>query len=491
MSNIWSDTDYDWEVKALPAGVRVWSQAYAGVRVNKEGRFMRLGTQNGVNYYSETNGDACEDSEDTSLPLITDAAWEARSFVKAADDARGVANLKVTGVNGEQDWWTITNYANAENEDARIFFSAAREVLKNRMEYVLNANFGSLDEAFPEGWYNASEQDVDISGYTVPKVQLSMIGQQYYPLPSTTQWPGTGQAAFEAATTEWNNETVFEALREFAYRLLDDLEVDSLVTRYRQGLEADYEARCQRNAAMIYFAGSAATSPALLNTMRMSTEIERMVAAYRADILRSILPDSTSIAGVFHAFVTDAQRKDNFNLQRAEQILQGRQSAIDKALMALVTDAGNETSMLNQVTIGKINLAIAALDAILRISIASESARVDILRLLTALDQSLAELELKQFTVAQAARQEMQVNRMKAAMWKIEIAESLMNAATIPLGIPMSAPEPSKFETRLSAGISTGVNIATSLAAFGNPVLSVGAGLIGGLATGLLPSFSD
>lgn len=484
----WSDTDYDWEVKALPAGIRVWAQAYAGVMVNKEGRFMRADANDPTNpiYLSEVKSTALEASEDNSNPLVEDADWTPRSFLHAIDEARGVANLTIN----EKPWWSYVNYENAMNENVTTFLEAARKILSDRKELILSADFGSLDESFEDGWYNPSEQSVDVSGYTVPSVSVSTQDlMNFNPIGYSTMWPGS--TPFEASTTTWDHPEVFEVLRDFAYQLIDNLEMDSMVERYRLALEADYEARVQRNAAMLFLAGAASTSPAALSAYRMSSEIERMVAAYRADILRAILPDTHAIASVFGAFVQDSSRIDSFKLNKAQQILQARMSAIDKAIVTAVADAGNETNVLTQNMAAKVNLAIAALDARLKISVAAESARLDVLRIITALDQALAELQLKQAAAAQAARQEWQVNQMKVAMWKIELAESLMNSATIPLGVQMAAPEPSKFETRLSAGISTGINMATALAGFGNPALSIGVGLVGGLITGFLPSLSD
>lgn len=510
-----SDTEYDWEYKSIPAGVKSWSLAYGGMLINAQGRFMRHpeGEAGNSTYLSETDATALTASANNSNILIVDETWQPRSLIVAADEARDAADYSPNGIN----WWDMVNYPNAAEVSIPILIDEARKIILERMEYLTSGDFGSTIDVLGEDWEELSAQILPlegIPGVVPPTVDIASqvhddvsLGSTlaYGPLPLGTVWnPGT------AETTIWNNEEVLDAMREFAVYMLDEGEVDDLVARYRLGLEIDYEYRTQRNAAMLHFAGASSTSPAALHSYRLSSEIERMVAGYRADLIRLLLPDSTSIASVFHAFVEDAARIDRFNLEKSAQTLTGLTNQIDLALKAAITDASNATAIANakisgavgvgdiearimtQEIVARVQMAISALDIRTRIAGLTESLRMDLLRVMIGLDSGLAELSLKQADAARMARQESQVNKMKSKMWKMEIASELMNAATIPIGgIPMAPPDPSKFETRLTAALSTGTNIATSLAPFGNPVLSIGAGVAGALITGLLPSFSD
>ena len=481
MGKPWSESAEDWNVKALPAALQQWANATRAYGVSSTGTF---------------------DSEA--------ASWKTRSLVATADKAFVAADQKT----GSHSWWDAVNYAGVENVDVGPQIASVMEILQDRLEYIMDGGFDGFEYEFDA---NASldHSDVTWSGEAayevtagVPSASAASVdatftvaGEKTYTWASDATLPN-----FEASDLSWADAELLTTLREFALEMIDDGEVDSIVEKYRASLEYDYEQRSHRAAAQLFFVGAADTSPAALALRRRGEEIERQVAAFRAELIRSMYPDSNSIVGALGLLISDASRKDTVALENQRLIVQIKLQDAARIIEARIAEAQMETSIeiaeARETTQANISTAennfrkhqqefITAaqlfgvtLEAAIKLGVVNQSAKLDILKTLLALDSAAIELHYKHIDLIIQLRREVQVNRMKAAMWRMEISEALINAATVPLGVPMMPPDPSKFETKLAGALSTAGQMAISGGMVGGPIGgAIGAGL--GLLTAL------
>lgn len=451
--------------------------------------------------YDPTSGRATGWAVDSVGNPIWEASWQPRSLVSAVDAARGSL---LDGLSSGDLWFQRVGWQQVEHVDIRQFMDMARTRLQERLRYLMEGDFDGAGSELSSIWWNPQPLSADVIDEIKIEPGAAVPGTLTVPQTVDHVFSAVGAVAWsltDPAVTDWANAAVIEVLREFALLLINDGEVDSIVEKYRAAITNDYEASTHRAAALMYFGGASNTSPARLSAWRRSEEIERQVAAFRAELLYNLYPNPNSIVGVFQAFVNDSSRIDAFNVQKNAQILQSKLSQLDaalngviqKALMdtqASITNANLTTEANVREVMAKVQLMIGALDSRIRIGLTNDSSKIEIARLIVALDTTIAEIELRYADTATQLRRELQVNRLKTYMWNIELSETLMNAAGLPLGVPMVPPDPSKFETRLTAGMQTFGAVAGALAPSG-PAVAIGAATIGAAITMFMPSFRN
>jgi len=473
---------------ALPAALDGWAQAYIGWPMDRdEDGSLATGE---FDYFAVDRYDA----------------WHPKSVVFAVDEARDAA------IENEDILFNNVGWAGINNVSVIPYLDAAEQHILDFIEYLLSGDFSVAREDLGDEFWEPRLTDLDTttvagdaeageaSGGDPGKPTANAVDTGLEPIYSPqgdNDW-----AFFSPAATDWVNTTVLDAIRDFIEYFINDADVDAIVAKYRAAITAEYTAEFQRATSITHLAGAANTSPALLSSWRRVEEIERQVAAFRAELLNRMYPDASSIIGIFQTMANDAARIDNTKLQLNAQILQANISRMDAFLEYGVAKASNDTqASINsgqfetQVNIenmarrleGEIRMIVSALDARTRLAPISDDTKVQIAKMLMALYQNLATMKQQRASVATELRREYQTNKLKMYMWKIQLAETLMNAAIVPLGVPMNPPLPSQFETRVAAGIQTFVNVAGTLAPSGNVPLAVGAGLLGAAATTFLP----
>jgi len=176
------------------------------------------------------------------------------------------------------------------------------------------------------------------------------------------------------------------------------------------------------------------------------------------------------------AAIASANNTTQASISKGQLLTQARIDLIDREADLTIRKLESEVRMV-----------IAALEARVRVAQMSDTIKIQLAEMLMQLFQNLSTMAQQRASVATELRREYQVNRLKMYMWRIELAETLMNAAVVPLGVPMAPPRPSEFETRVTAGLQTFVNVAGALAGKAPPVATLIAALVAGTATALLP----
>lgn len=469
---------------AFPAALDAWSKAYIGWPIARDVDDKPTGE------LDTTRGSVYK-------------SWGPRSLVLAVDRARNAVETSSLG----SGWFTSVGYADVENASVIPLLDAAKKHIEDAMEYLMDGDFTTPIEDLGDEWWKPRAADAIAS--VVPDPTAGEATGEDVTAPTTanmstvyTPHGATAWAAVVPTATDWDNTDVLDVLREFANAMIDDGSVDDIVAKFRGAITAEYTMEAQRATGILYFAGAANTSPAALSFWRRTEEIERQVAAFRAELLNRMYPDPNSIVGIFSALAGDAARIDNTKLQQNQQILQSNISRMDAYLEAAVASASNSTqaSINNgqfdtQVSIetfarkieAEARYILSALEARARVGSITDTTKIELARMIVNLYQNLTTIEQQHASVITELRREWQTNRLKMLMWKIELAETLMNCATIPLGVPMVPPQPSQFETRMAAGIQTFVNVAGTLAPSGNPALAIGGGIVGAALTMFAP----
>ena len=498
--------DPDYTSNAFPPAMDLWAQSLLGYPIERDG----------------TTGLPTGNLNTTDTESFDE--WEQRSLLNAVNRARRATREDTLG----EGWFTAVGWEGVEEVSIVGYLDNAKKHIEDAIEYLLSGDFTvPLTDLGDEWWKPNMDDNVD------PSISMGALGSASGSEPDAArdsvidaaspeniyrpykQDPLLGVVAYwedidptgidwlddsSLSPIDWENTEIIRFMQEFMAAVVD-VDVDAIVSKYRAAIESEYTAESQRATSILHLAGAANTSPAALSAWRRTEEIERQVAAFRAELLNRIYP-IPDVTNMFGALVNDLARQDSTRLQRNQQILQGNIARMDAHLEAAVAGANNLTQAeINTgqfTTQGAIEefarnmekatrLIISGLDARTRIGGLTDNSRIQLAQLLITLYQNMAQMEQQRASVATELRREHQANRLKMLMFRIELAETLMNAATVPLGVPMQPPLPSKFETRVAAGIQTFVNVAGTLAPSGNPALAIGAGLAGAALTTLLP----
>ncbi len=505
MSKPWAEGEVDWEHKAFPAGIDIWSRSVANAGVDANGKFIDIDHEDyesSLDYPGEVN-----------LMNAVKLAWE-NAFESNASDGYD---------------WTNVNWSGVGNYQVPPVFDSIEDVIENLVQQLgeldgvsgkVQAHIQSFADEAPDGkeqWISVNEKtDWYDPVATAPTVTGTW---DIWPSALSPDWSGID---LDPEEVDWDNESVIDVLREFAMELLSESETEDIVAEYAARLADDADKVHHSNVTHLYFAGAMNTSPAAMATYRLAQSKLRMTAAFRAELLYRMLPDSSSTANVFSTFVQDAHRRDNYKLSLLQLYLSSKGDEIAANIRVALENASNSTAVslaqmnaklgadelklqgtnlrnnaelaleelklrdIVEKNANTVRMSLSALEASLRASLTDEGEVLDIFRMLLQLRGVWIDMKYKYIDSMIQLRREMQVNRLKGDMWRIEIAETMMQASQVPLGIPMRPPDPSMFETRLASSIQTFTGVAGAMAGSG-PAAALTFGTLAALGVAFLP----